>query len=80
MGRGLTAPFDVIVSDVDVLQPDLLFISSARASILTEAIVHGAPDLVRESVSESTRKVDEITKRKRYEHFGVQEGGVVDPV
>lgn len=80
MGRVFTAPCDVILSEVDVVQPDLLFISSARASILTEANVQGAPDLVIEIVSDSTRKVDEITKRKRDEHFGVQKYGVVDPV
>jgi Uma2 family endonuclease len=40
----------------------------------------GTPDLLIEIVSESTRRVDEVTKRKLYERFGVPEYWVVDPV
>ncbi len=78
-GEVLAAPCDVILSDLDVVQPDLLYVSPGRAAIVTEKNIQGAPDLVVEILSESTRKTDEIIKRKLYERFGVREYWVVDP-
>lgn len=78
-GRVFSAPFDVVLSDQDVVEPDLLFVTTARVSIITEKNIQGAPDLVIEILSESTRKTDEIIKRKLYERFGVQEYWIVDP-
>jgi Uma2 family endonuclease len=78
-GEAFDAPTDVLLSDMDVVQPDLLFISSHRSSIITERCIHGAPDLVVEIVSETTRKTDEVIKRKLYERYGVQEYWIVDP-
>jgi Uma2 family endonuclease len=46
---------------------------------VTEKNVQGAPDLIVEILSPSTRKTDEITKRKLYEQYGVGEYWVVDP-
>lgn len=80
LGQVFVAPFDVVFSDVDVVEPDLLFISKARQDdVLTAAHVRGAPDLVVEVGSPSTRKVDETTKRRLYERYGVAEYWVVDP-
>lgn len=78
-GRIFTAPCDVVLSDLDVVQPDLLFVSAARASLITEKCIQGAPDLVIEILSETTRKIDEIIKRKLYERHGVGEYWIVDP-
>ncbi len=78
-GVVLAAPFDVVFSDLDVVEPDLLYISRGRFNVLTEKHVHGAPDLVVEILSPGTRKTDEVTKRKLYERFGILEYWVVDP-
>ena len=79
IGEMFSAPFDVVFSDLDVVEPDLLYISRARGGILTSQHVRGAPDLVVEILAPSTRRTDEVTKRKLYERFGVGEYWVVDP-
>jgi Uma2 family endonuclease len=79
VGYVFMAPFDVLFSDLDVVEPDLLYVSKARLDVLTTAHVRGAPDLCVEVLSIGTRRTDEITKRKLYERFGVEEYWVVDP-
>ena len=79
LGLVFTAPFDVILSDENVVQPDLLFVSAARAAIVTEDNIQGAPDIIVEILLESTRRKDEVTKRKLYERFGVPEYWIFDP-
>jgi Uma2 family endonuclease len=80
LGNVFFAPFDVLLSPHDIAQPDLLYISNERAAILTEANAQGAPDLVIEILSKSTRRRDETLKRDRYERFGVLEYWLADPV
>ncbi len=79
LGRVYAAPTDVVLSDVDVVEPDLLFVAAARAEIITEKNLRGAPDLAVEILSETTRRTDEVTKRHPYERFRVTEYWVVDP-
>ena len=78
-GRVFAAPTDVILSDTNIVQPDLLVVLAARASIITDKNIQGAPDIVIEIISETSRKTDEITKKKLYERHGVQEYWIVDP-
>jgi Uma2 family endonuclease len=78
LGQLLVAPTDVVLSPHDVVQPDLLFISNARASIVGEKNVQGAPDLVIEILSESTRRLDEAVKLEAYERFGALEYWMLD--
>jgi Uma2 family endonuclease len=80
LGRVLLAPLDVVLSETDVVQPDILFVSTHHLDRLTEANLQGAPDLAVEILSDSTRRTDEITKRRLYERHGVAEYWVVDPV
>ena len=37
LGQIYMAPFDVVLSDINVVQPDLLYVSNGRLDILTEA-------------------------------------------
>jgi Uma2 family endonuclease len=78
-GALFVAPFDVVLSHYDVVEPDLLYISRERSNVLTEKHVRGAPDLAVEIVSPGTRRRDEDQKRKIYERFGVSEYWVIDP-
>ena len=78
LGEVFAAPFDVVFSDFDVVEPDLLYISKARGSVLTSKNVQGAPDLVVEVLSESTARVDRSIKLKLYGRFGVEEYWIVD--
>jgi Uma2 family endonuclease len=73
------APTDVVLSELDVVEPDLLFVSAARTSIITEKNIQGPPDLVVEIISETSRKTDKTIKRKLYERHGVREYWIVDP-
>jgi Uma2 family endonuclease len=80
IGRAFTAPLDVVFSDFDVVEPDLLYMSRERAAeVLTAKHVRGTPELVVEIGSPSTRKRDETIKRHLYERTGVSEYWFVDP-
>ncbi|HVR97646.1 MAG TPA: Uma2 family endonuclease [Thermoanaerobaculia bacterium] len=79
LGEFLSAPIDVRLSPHDIVQPDHVFVSKARAGIVKEKNIQGAPDLLIEILSDSTRRVDEGIKMRRYEHFGVWEYWLVDP-
>ncbi|HEV8398149.1 MAG TPA: Uma2 family endonuclease [Vicinamibacterales bacterium] len=79
IGKVYSAPLDVVFSHLDVVEPDLLFVSEARRAVLTAKNVQGAPDLVVEVGSPSTRRRDEKLKHQLYERFSVAEYWVVDP-
>ena len=80
-GRIFYAPFDVVFTNFDVVEPDLLYMSHARAAqVLTEKNVTGAPEIVVEIGSKGTRKRDETIKRRLYERSRVPEYWVIDPV
>jgi Uma2 family endonuclease len=79
LGEILDAPYDVVLSDENVVQPDILFVRKERAGIIGELNLQGAPDLVIEILSAGTRAKDLEIKRKTYASFGIQEYWVVDP-
>ena len=79
LGTVLISPLDVVLSDKDVLQPDILYISRNREGIITEQNIRGAPDLVVEVLSPGTADRDRTLKRARYLKFGVREYWIVDP-
>ena len=80
LGEVYVAPFDVVLSDTDVVQPDLLFISRAREHTITDENVRGAPDLVIEVLSPSTADRDVGCKHDLYSRHGVLEYWIVDPM
>ena len=79
LGEVFIAPYDVVLDPSTVLEPDILFVSKARRSIIKEGCIEGAPDLVVEVVSPSSRMIDGFVKRDRYAEFGVPEYWLLDP-
>ncbi len=79
IGKVYIAPVDVVLSAASVVQPDLLFVFSDRRDILAGDRIDGAPDLVVEVLSSSTRRLDQGAKRTLYDRFGVRECWLVDP-
>jgi Uma2 family endonuclease len=70
---------DVQLSPHDILEPDLCFVSNERAGIIGDRLLDGAPDLVIEVLSPSTRRYDLVAKRAIYATHGVREYWIVDP-
>jgi Uma2 family endonuclease len=79
VGRIYSASLDVVLSDLNVFQPDLIFVSQAREHILTAQGAEGAPDLVVEILSPKTARLDLEQKRMVYARAGVTELWIVDP-
>jgi Uma2 family endonuclease len=73
LGRVFAAPCDIVLSKHDIVQPDLMFISNARAGIVTNRNIQGVPDLIIEILSEGTRRLDETVKLDLYDRYGVPE-------
>lgn len=76
-GIALCAPMDVVFSDDTILQPDLLYVAKSRRHIVKQR-VEGAPDLVSEIISGTTRR-DRVEKLDLYARHGVGEYWIVDP-
>jgi Uma2 family endonuclease len=79
LGEVFFAPVDVLLSEHDVVEPDLLYVRRERLMILEGRFVRGAPDLVVEVISPWTRKTDVEVKRRAYLKFGLGEYWIVDP-
>lgn len=79
VGEILFAPFDVLLSEFNVFEPDLVYISNTRAHLLTEKNLQGSPDLAVEILSPGTRSRDMRLKREVYERTGVEEYWLIDP-
>jgi Uma2 family endonuclease len=79
LGDVYNAPIDVIFDRLNVVEPDLVYISQERTNIIKEKGIFGAPDLIVEILSPHNADVDIKRKKQLYEHFAVREYWVVDP-
>ena len=81
LGKVFPAPCDVVLSNTEVVQPDLLFVSREREHILLGGDnILGAPDLVVEILSPSTAARDRTVKSTLYARHGVREYWLADPL
>lgn len=78
IGQVFGVPLDCVLSAYDVVEPDIILITHDQLGILTEKNVQGAPALVIEVLSPSTRRRDLGLKRQLFDRAGVCEYWVVD--
>jgi len=71
------APTDVVLSELDIVQPDILVVCDNQK--ITKKNIQGAPDLVIEVLSPSTARKDRWEKKRLYEKCGVKEYLLIDP-
>ncbi len=78
-GRGevFNAPIDVILTNQDVVQPDLVLVTNAEQ--ISQRGIEGPPLLLVEVLSPSTREYDRTAKASRYAILGVVHYWIVDP-
>jgi Uma2 family endonuclease len=78
VGRIIASPLDVIFGELDILEPDLIFVLNEHRDIVQDWI-RGVPDLVIEVLSPTSVWMDRGPKLKAYARFGVPEYWIVDP-
>lgn len=80
LGKVVPSPTDVHATEIDIYQPDVLFIRQENLGIVRGGSVLGAPDLVIEILSPSTGYYDLKHKKDVYQQIGVKEYWIVDPM
>lgn len=79
LGTVLFAPVDVFLNEYNAPQPDLVFVSKARESLITNDGIMGAPDLVVEITSPSSLRRDRFDKMRIFKRFALPEVWLIDP-
>ncbi len=80
LGEVVTAPTGVVLDEENGIEPDIVYVSNDRRGIISERGVEGAPDLVVEVLSPSTRSRDLGIKLRRYAASGVPHYWTLDPL
>lgn len=79
-GFAVSSPIDIVFSEFDVLQPDVVYFSPDRARLVDlNRVIRDAPDLCVEVLSPSTAATDRGKKMQVFARFGVREYWIVDP-
>jgi Uma2 family endonuclease len=79
LGIVLFAPLDIILTDANIVQPDLIYLDHERMSRSSRRGIEGAPTLLVEVLSPGTTGVDRNVKRALYARQGVPFYWIVDP-
>lgn len=79
LGKVYIAPFDVILAETTVVQPDIIFVATDRTGIFSDRGAEGAPTLAVEILSPSTSSIDCSTKLQLYARYRVPYYWIVDP-
>ena len=79
-GIGLASPIDIVFSQYDVIQPDVVFFVEPRRHLVNlDAAIRHRPDLVIEVLSPTTRDNDRGRKMQMFARYGVPEYWIADP-
>jgi Uma2 family endonuclease len=79
-GFAVGSPIDIVFSEFDVLQPDVVYFSPDRAHLVDlNRVIRDAPDLCVEVLSPSTAATDRGKKMQMFARYGVREYWIVDP-
>jgi Uma2 family endonuclease len=78
LGQVYLAPFTVVLANTTVVEPDLVYVDNARAGLVGERGIHGAPSLLIEVLSPSTAANDRGSKFQLYARYGVPCYWIVD--
>jgi Uma2 family endonuclease len=79
-GLFLVSPIDIVFSQYNALQPDVVFFKVARRHLVNlDAVIQHSPDLCVEVLSPSTEDTDRGRKMEMFARYGVPECWIVDP-
>ncbi|MBI4537562.1 MAG: Uma2 family endonuclease [candidate division NC10 bacterium] len=70
---------DVILSDISIVQPDIVYLNQARLPAISKRGVEGPPTLAIEILSPATTLIDRSSKHQLYAKYGVPYFWLVDP-
>jgi Uma2 family endonuclease len=79
LGKVFVAPVDCVLEDVTVVQPDIVFVETARRSVMSERGIEGPPTLAIEIISPSSGGIDRRRKLQLYARYAVPYYWIVDP-
>lgn len=80
-GKMFVSPLDIVFSDYNVLQPDVLFFQASRQHLVDpDNVIRHAPDIAVEVLSGSTSSRDRGRKMGIYRQYGVKEYWLVNPL
>ena len=80
-GIALVAPLDIVLDELDVVQPDVVFFRAERRHLVEpDAVTRHPPDIAVEVLSPSTATVDRGRKMRMFASHGVPEYWIVDPL
>lgn len=79
LGEVNIAPFDVILDEDNVVQPDLFFVATEKRDAIADRGLLGVPELIVEILLPSSFYRDTVQKKDLYESFGVGEYWIADP-
>ncbi|MBI4610420.1 MAG: Uma2 family endonuclease [Candidatus Rokubacteria bacterium] len=78
LGKVFFSPIDCILSDITIVQPDIVYLETGRLSAISARGIEGAPTLVIEILSPSTAQIDRGAKFQLYARHGVPYYWIVD--